>query len=320
MSMTVVLAKTYVARIIGGAASQEAIDMAGEAILRGYQDWQNKKYWRFLLKDTSATTAVTGVTATGASAVVNAPSAGAFDFVNQGQTVTISAGTATLAASTTVLSYTRNADGTIATITLTNSFGGSTNVSATLTFSAHIPVTVGVNDYNCPLDFNAPFTARLTVSPRLLMWRDQRWWDRIIIDQTVRGTPEDYTTYNPYSELTQNFGTTHLKFDRAPDAADLLFLRYYRKFNTTGSTIDMPDEFLYQFLDYCRNILLATKRAQDDPTGYADSVEKAAEGAAETDEMPTDDDDADQCMKSQWEMGDYNRPTHTNGPFDPYRY
>src|SRR6267142_2671916 len=315
MSITVVNAKIYITRIIGGAASQEAIDMAGEALIRGYQDWQGKKYWRFLQKDTSAATAVSGVTATSGQAVVNAPSTGAFDFVNVGQTVTISAGTATLAAGTLVSSYSRNSDGTIASITLSNNIGGSTNASATLTFSANIPITDGTNDYNLPNDFNAPFTARLTVTPRPLTWRDQRYWDRTIIDQTVRGTPSDYTTYNPYSELTQNFGTTHLKFDHIPDAADVLALRYYRKFLTTGTNVDMPDEFLYQFLDYCRNLLLEAKRAQDDPQAYAQSVKEAAEGAAETDEQPTDDDDADQCMKSQWEMGDWNRPLWGNGGF-----
>ena len=318
MSITTVNAKIYVARIIGGgASSQESLDMAGESILRGYQDWQGKKFWRFLLKDTTNTTALT-VTATSGSAVVNAPSSGALDFVNVGQTVTVS-GTATLPAGTTVSSYARNSDGTVASVTLSNVFGGVTDAAAVLTLGANIPVTAGTNDYNLPTDFNAPFTARLTVTPRPLTWRDQRWWDRVITDQTVRGTPLDYTTYNPYSELSQNFGTPHLKFDRIPDAADTLVLRYYRKFSTTGTNIDMPDEFLYQFLDYCRNILLATKRAQDDPAAYAQSVGAAAEGAAETDEEPTDDNDADQCMKSQWEMGDYNRPLWGNGSFDAFR-
>jgi hypothetical protein len=319
MSMTVVNAKIYVAGIIGGRSSQEALDMAGESILRAYQDWQNKKFWRFLLKDTSATTAVTGVTATAGSAVVNAPSTGAFDFVNPGQTVTISAGTATLAPGTTVSTVARNTDGTIASITLSVVVGGSTNVNATLTFSANIPIIAGTNDYNLPTDFNAPFTARLTVNPRTLEWRDQRYWDRMIVDQTQRGTPSEYTSYNPFSELTQNFGTMHLKFDRVPDVNDTLSLRYYRRFITTGTNIDIIDDYLYQFLDYARNILLAAKRAQDDPAAYAESVEKAAEGAAETDEEPTDDNDADQCMKSQWEMGDWNRPIWGNGQFDPMR-
>ena len=76
MSMTNVNAKLYIARVLGGGSSQDNIDAAAEALARGYSDWQEKKYWRFLLKDTSNNTLVTGVTATASSAVVNAPSTG----------------------------------------------------------------------------------------------------------------------------------------------------------------------------------------------------------------------------------------------------
>jgi hypothetical protein len=322
MSMTVVTAKIYVARIIGGGAqSQESLDMAGEAILRAYQDWQTKKFWRFLLKDTTVNAVVSGVTATSASAVVNAPSSGALDFVNVGVTVTIAASdTATLAAGTTVLSFTRGTDGTIATITLSNAFGGTTDTSATLTFTSPIPIIAGTNEYNLPDDFNAPFSARLTTTPRSLVWRDQRWWDRTITDQTVRGTPSDYTTYNPYSDLTQNFGTCRLKFDRIPNASDVLLLRYYRKFTTDGTNIDMIDDYLYQFLDYARNLLLATKRAQDDPAQFAKNVGMGLASADEDDEEPTDDNDVEQCMKSQYEVGPGPRMLWGNGDFSPFNY
>src|SRR5258706_2568880 len=217
MSMTVVAAKTYVARIIGGASSQEILEMGGEAILRSYQDWQAQKYWRFLLKDTSVVPTITGVTATAASAVINAPSTGAFDAVNIGQTVTISAGTATLAAGTTVSSYTRNTDGTLATITLSNAFGGTTTANATLTLSTHIPIQTGVNDYNLPLDFFAAATARfITNAQKYLTWRAQEYWDRVINDPTIVGVPSEFTTYNPNSERTQTYGETRLKFGGIP--------------------------------------------------------------------------------------------------------
>src|SRR5689334_20395097 len=213
MAMTLVNAKIYVARIIGGGAnSQEILDMAGEAIQRTYLEWQAKKFWRFLLKDTTNATAVTGVTATGASATVNAPSTGAFDFVNVGQTVTISSGTATLAADTTVSTVTRGSDGVVTAIVLSNAFGGTTNTNATLTFSANIPIRQGTNDYGLPNDFQAPFTCRLLTTPRTLTYRDQRAWDRMIVNQDNQGTPSDYTVYNTYSDLTQNYGTRRLKF------------------------------------------------------------------------------------------------------------
>lgn len=322
MSITVVNAKIYVARIIGGGAdSQESLDMAGEAILRAYQDWQNKKFWRFLRKDTSLTTAVTA-TVTKNSAVVSAPSSGALDFVNIGQTVTYSGSAGTLAASTTVSSYTRNSDGTIATITLSNAFGGGsyTTESGTLTFSANIPIIAGTNDYNLPLDYDKAYNARTLTVPRLLTWRDQDWWDRQITDPSVRGTPEDFTTYNAYSDATQNFGTKHLKFDRIPDVADTLLLRYYRRFNPSGTYVDMPDDYLYLFLDYCRTILLETKTAQDNPQAYGEGSRAAAEGAAEDDENTADNNDFDETMKSQYEMGFNNRRLWNNGDFEPYPY
>lgn len=319
MSMTVVNARRYVSRIIGGEASQEALDMADEAILRGYQDMQAKKFWRFLLKDTTLATSVASCNCSSGSATVSAPSTGAFDFVNVGQTVTVGAGdTVTLAADTTVSAVTRNSDGTVASITLSNAFGGTNDTSTTLTFSANIPIRQGSNDYALPTDFYAPFTAQFQTVPRNLIWRDQRYWDRVQVNQSIEGTPSEYTTYNPYSDLTQNFGTTRLKFDVIPSSADTLLLRYYRRFNTTGTNIDMPDDLLYQFLDYCRSLLLTTKKAQDDPAGFAAHAGGAVQGAAESDDEPTDDNDTDLYMKSQYEMGNGNQPLWRNGQFDPY--
>jgi hypothetical protein len=319
--MTTVNSKIYVARVLGGASSQEVLDMAGEALLRAYSDWQAQKNWRFLLKNTSLTTAVTGVTATAASAVVSPPSTAAFDFVNVGQTVAITSSTATLAASATVSSFARGSDGVITSITLSASFGGTTDAAATLTFGADIPVIAGTNDYNLPIDHSRPATARFTSNTkRLLIWREQAYWDRVIIDQTVQGLPAEFTTFNPYSELTQNFGENHMKFDRIPSANDVCRLLYYRRFNTTGTYVDIPDEYLYKFLDYARAILLEAKRAQDDPQGFHSSTLDSFQQAQQTDESRADGTDADECIKSQYEMGMYNRPLWTNGDFDSTRW
>jgi hypothetical protein len=321
MSMTLVAAKTYVARVVGGGASQESIDAAGEAILRGYQDWEGQKYWRFLLKDTSNTTAITGITATGVSAVVTAPSTGILDFVNVGQTVTISSGTATLAAGTTVSSVAKGLDGVTTSITLSNAFGGTTNANATLTFSADIPISAGTNLYNLPTDFSAAATGRMISNSRIfLTWRNQEYWDRMNPNQTIRGLPQEFTTYNPLSDLTQNFGEMLVKFDRIPDQDDVFQLRYFRKFNVTSTNIDMPDQYLYKFLDYCRSLLLEGKRAQDDPSGYRDSVIDSFKQAQENDEERNSENDADECIKSQYEMGSANRPLWGNGDFDAFRW
>lgn len=320
MSKTLVSAKQYVADIIGGRASQESLDMAGEAILRAYSDWEEKKFWIWLRKDTSLTTSVTGVTATGAATVVNAPTTGAFNFVNIGQTVTISSGTATLAAGTTVSSYTRDSSGNVATITLSNVFGGSTNTNATLTFSADIPIIAGTNEYNLPLDYNVAATAKFnsTNRHRVLIFRDQEYWDRVQPDESLRGMPAEFTSYNPVSELTQNYGDTRMRFDRIPDQNDTIRLRYFRKFNTSATSIDIPDALLYKFLDYARSLLLEAKRAKDNPQAYRDSVIDSMEQAAQGDNQRNTEDDINECIKSQHEMGLAGVPLWQNGDFNQF--
>jgi hypothetical protein len=318
--MTTVAAKLYIARVLGGGSSQETTDAAGEAILRGYSDWEDKKFWVFLRKDTSQTTAVGGMTATAASAVIVSTSTGFLNFVNIGQTVTIAAAdTATLPAGTTVSSYTRDSSGNIATVTLSNPFGGTTDTSATLTFSANIPIIIGVNEYNLPLDYNVGSNAKLITNlKRKLEWRDQEYWDRVQPDESLQGSPTEFTTYNPVSELTQNYGDTRLRFDRIPDATDTMLLRYYRKFTTGGTSVDMPDNVLYKFLDYCRSLCLEAKRAKDDPGGFRDSALDGMEQAAEGDEKKNSEDDVNECIKSQNEAGS-SGPLWRNGDFDQYR-
>lgn len=321
MSMTLTNAKIYVARPLGGAGNPDIIAMAGEAILRAYADWQNEKFWTFLLKDTSATTAVTGVTATAASATVNAPSVGAFDFVNVGQTVTVSSGTATLAADTTVSSVTRGSDGVITAIVLSNAFGGTTNTSATLTFSADIPLLTGVADYNLPLDFGGSYDARLMDGEKTKVdWIDFRQWESVTTDQTLQGLVERYTIYNPVSEGTQNYGTSRLRVFRVPNANRTLRLMYFRTFNTSATTIDVPDQYLYQFLDYARSIVLKLKIALDNPEGMIADAMAGFASAKQNDEQPNDDDDGDTRLKSPYEMGGGARPIVGNGEFSPYPY
>ncbi len=187
--------------------------------------------------------------------------------------------------------------------------------------STHIPIQTGVNDYNLPLDFFAAATARfITNAQKYLTWRAQEYWDRVINDPTIVGVPSEFTTYNPNSELTQNYGETRLKFDRIPDSTDTFQLRYYRRFNTTGTSIDMPDQYLYKFLDYARAIMLEAKRAQDNPGEYRDSQIDSFNQAQQNDEERTPENDADNCMKSMYEMGENQRPLWGNGDFDATRW
>src|ERR1051325_1602821 len=318
MPMTLANAKIYVARILAGGNSQDNLDRAGEAISRAYQEWESKKFWRFLLKDTSNGFRVAScvLTVGGSNATVSAPTSGTFDGVNVGVGVTILSGTATLAAGTTVSSINYNTDGTVASIVLSNVLGGTT-ATATLIFAGDIPIVAGTRLYNLPTDYNAAFGARLLTLKRELVWKDVRNWDRMIVDQTVQSTPSEFTTYNPFSELTQNYGQNRLMLDVIPSAADTLNLKYYRAFHQTATNIDMPEQYLNMFLDYARARVLETKRALDDPAAFIRSAESGQENAAENDEQPTDNDDDDCRLKSRTEMG-FQRPLWSNGQFDPF--
>ena len=312
MSMTVVNAKLYVCRVLGGSGSQESIDEAGEAILRAYQDWQNKHFWSFLLKDTSKSVALSITTAS--NTTVTPVTAGDLDFVNVGMTFTASNFTGTV----TVTVVTRGLDGVVTSITVDKT--ASTSATVTATWSMAIPLTVGTNDYAMPNDFNSAYTVRMLTNMRTLIKRDQRYWDRNITDQTQTGTPSEYTTYNPYSEATQNFGTLHMKFDVIPGTADTLLVRYYRKFVTTGINIDVPDDMLYQFLDYARGLLVANKAAKDNPAAFLKQVAEGAETAREADEEPSEDNDTDSVLKAGYENADWNRRLWGNGQFDATRW
>jgi hypothetical protein len=316
MSISRTDARVYIARIIGGANDPKVIDLAEESLIRGFSDWQTAKNWEGTLKDASLGFSVSPLTATGASAVVNA-TAGNLDAVNIGNTVTISSGTATLAPNTTVLSYTRNTDGTIATITLSNPFGGTTNAAATLTFSGDIPIIAGTSDYNVPSDFWKPYTARMTgsASTWALEFIRPRYWHRRVLNTTVQGLVEAYTVFNAYSPNTQHFGTKRLRVYRVPSQSNTLQLAYYRKLNALSDPLDMEDVHTYKFLDLCRSILLATKRAIDAPTEYIKEANVGLENAMTDDEEISEDED--KRIISQMEMGDSQRPLWSNGEFNP---
>lgn len=317
MSMTTAAAKTYIARILGGASSTPILAMAEEALYRAYEDFQLMKNWDFLLKDTSLGFSVSGCTATASSASVSAPSTGAFDGVNVGMTVTIAAAdTATLASATTVSTITYSSDGTVASITLSNAFGGTTDTSATLTFTGDIPIIASTDSYNAPPDFYAPYSARFTEDPQgPIQYVSPLWWDKVQRNHDANSGTAWYTIFNPYSELSQNYGTKRLRVFGLPDTTNILRLKYYRSFVKTGTYVDMPDDMLYSFLDYGRTLLLETKRAQDDPISYINRVEKKI--GKSTDEGSIEENDDDR-LKSPYE-GPSRGPLWGNGEFDPFR-
>ncbi len=315
--MTLANAILYVSRPVGGAGNPEIRAMAAEAIQEAYSDWQIAKFWTFLLKDTSATTAISGLV-TKTSATVTPTTAGQFDCVNIGQTVTYAGVAGTLAAAS-VASFVRGTDGVITSITLDVAFGGGsyTTETGTLTFSANIPLIAGTREYNLPNDFGGAHGARLLDGEKNdVDWIDIRQWDKGTGDQTLQGNVSMYTTYNPASEGGQNFGTSRMRVFKTPNAARTLELKYFRLFNTSATSIDVPDQYLYQFLKHARSIIVANKIAMDNPEGL---ITQAAQGFSATqvsDEQPNDDEDGDARLKSPYEQM-IRGPIVGNGEFWP---
>lgn len=308
MSITRDLAKTFISRVVGGAGSPQILQMCEEALLVSFNDWENAKNWKFLLKDTGNGFQVTGVTLA-ASTSVTPPSSGAFDAVNIGVTVS---GTG-ITAGTTVASYTRNLDGTIATIVLSIAATVQTNI--TLTFGPDIPIQVSVNEYNAPSDFRKPYHARLISRVKWpLSYIEYRDWNRIVLDQTTPGAIEAYTVYNPVSPLTQNYGTKRLRVFRIPHQTDSMFMQYYRVFFPLADPLDFPNAYLYSFLKYAQWKLVEMKNSQDERLVSLEKVGLAQlAGCMVDDEEETEDHEI--RMKSQIEASAEIRPLWTNGEF-----
>jgi len=316
--MTLTAMATEVAKSIGGHNTSVTVDLATSAIKASIADWNAAKNWNFLLKDTAAGFSVAGCTLTQGTSSVSAPSSGAFDGVNVGVTVTAT-GTATLAAGTTVSSLTRSTTGTVATIVLSNSFGGTTDSNGTLTFSGDIPIIASTNEYNLPTDFQSPYAARLTTNPRLLVFIQYREWNKKIVNQSTTGSVDAYTVYNPISPQTQNYSTYRLRVFSTPSAADTLHLQYFRKMDVDATTVDVPDEYLYMLIDYAIWRFIRLKNTEDTRLPHLYEVAQASLAKAMSDDEELADDEELRLI-SQLEAWTGNRPLWGNGQFNPVDY
>jgi hypothetical protein len=264
MSMTVVNAKIYVSRIAGGANNSSILDMASEAILRAYEDWEVATNWSFLLTDTSKGFIVRDVINT-TSAVISAPSVGAFDGVNPGVTVTATG------VSTTVKTVTRNVTtGHVDTIELTAAGTANPSPGVPFTFGPNIPLVTATTAYSAPANFRTRYHAKLMTLCTAVDYIEGRVWYKTHPDLTLTGMPIHYTV---------NYGTKELNVYPSPTAAagngDLLFLQYYRSYDKTATLIDIPDAHLYRFLDYAQWRLLEKKNALDARLGTIEAAAKA---------------------------------------------
>lgn len=170
--------------------------------------------------------------------------------------------------------------------------------------SSPISVVAGTDTYTLPTAFKKPYTARLLTNPRTLEWIDPRVYDRMVPVQTQQTTPTHYTVYNP-SSFDPAVQANKLKLIGVPGAADTLLVRYYRPIaapSAGSDLIDIPDLYLYKFLDYARGHFLLTKdpRNEKAPMWVSLMAKKLAEAVSEDDD---DTEDENIRFMSQMEVG-----------------
>lgn len=313
--MTRTNAKKFISKGLGGQNVGTVLQMADEAITQGFEDWQAAKNWYFMLKDTAAGFLVTGVSWTGVVSSINAPVTGAFDGINIFSTIS----GAGIQNGTTITAFTRNTDGTIASITLSLPTTG-TQTGITVTIGGEIPLVCGQQEYNLFPDFLAPYHSRMLSKRLPLDYIQYRYWNQKIVDHTIQGLPVAYTVYNPVSAETQNFGVYRMRLFRIPNGIagtqyDTITQQYYRKFNFASDPLDIPDRYLMKFLNYCQWLFLAKKDAVNERLPQMEKIAMSSLQSAMTDDEELAEEEEQTRLVSQMEAGLIPRPLWSNSQF-----
>lgn len=268
MSMLFSAAKLLVARTLGADSNDtDRLAAAGDAIAAAIEEWNLRRDWSFLLMDTSNGFSVAGCTSNGANpSVITTTTPLGFIGVNVGQTAT-----------TGVTSWTVASVDSPTQFTATVQQGGS----GTLTFSADIPVRVGVDTYSLPSPIKRPHTVRLTINQRTLQYKDQRWIDRSFVNQSPNTLPSYYNLFNTYTfaanPTTGSRGQNGaIRLFPFPGIADTMRVRYYRPIaQPTGDSdyMDLPDRYVYALLELGKYYFLQGHDAENPRTG--ESKERA---------------------------------------------
>lgn len=248
MAMLLTDAQFYVCRIYGGTNNNVLLAQALDAIKSTFELWQRKHNWHFLLQDTTQTFAVVSSSAT--SATLTTAVSNGFKNVLVGMTVT---GT-NIPAGTTVQSIESNAS-----LTMTAAATGVIT-TASITFGGTIPIIAGTDTYTLPTKFWKPYSCRLVTNAKNpLTYVQQNEVDATTYDQTVASPVTAYTVYNPTDFDASGTQQSKIKFFNVPSQNDTVLLRYYRPFDPSRTYLDIPDGYLYTFLDCAQIKLLLIK-------------------------------------------------------------
>ena len=249
MSMTLANADIYISRIIGGAGDTAIIAQARDALKGAMEELLHRNNWTYLRQDTSVSFTVGGCDLQAGGVIETTEN---FNRVAEGMAV---AGTDVVAGAK-VASFNSNTNLVVSPVNPTPNAG-----PLTLTFSGNITIVAGTDLYDLPALVWKPMSARLISSQfRPLAYIQPGKYDDISYDQSVQGSVVAYTLYNAKSHDTDNQRGV-LRLIRVPSAADVVLVKYYRLPSFDGTDVDVPDEYLYTFLDFARLHLLRSKDA-----------------------------------------------------------
>ena len=310
MSMTRADAKNYIARVLSAVQSQQAQIWAEESIQRAFTDFQLARNWEFLLKDTSNTRVIGSISYQTSVKTYTVAYAGQFDGLNIGQTLYSSA----FADGQNVISdIAYDTTGRITAFTLTD-FPYSTTISQT-TCTDDIVIVPGQEEYNLPPDFYAPATTRILgdAGYKIDYIRNGLWY-RAAVAPDTRGAVDFYSLFNPHSSATTGNGITRMRLRYPPSDSGVIRMEYFRVFDKDSDPLDIPDDFLYKFLDYCRALILEVRRAAEEPSVYAQRALAGLSSAAMADSEIVDDEELG--LQSQMSVYAGNRRLWSNGAYD----
>ena len=310
MSMTRADAKNYIARVLSAVQSQQAQIWAEESIQRAFTDFQLARNWEFLLKDTSNTRVVGSIPFLTSVKTYSVATSGQFDGLNVGQTLKASAFTG---GKNVISAITYDDTGRIISFTLTD-FPAATVISQ-VTCTDDIVVVPGQEEYNLPPDFYAPSTTRLLGDNgyKIDYVRNGLWYRAAVAPET-RGIVDFYSLFNPNSAATTGNGITRMRLRYPPSDAGVIRMEYFRVFNKDSDPLDIPDDFLYKFLDYCRALILESRSAAEQPAMYAQRALAGLSSAAMADAETVDDEEV--ALHSQMSVYAGNRRLWSNGAYD----
>lgn len=285
MSMTRADAKNYIARVLSAVSSQQAQVWAEEAIQRAFTDFQLARNWEFLLKDTSSVRNLDLVNYLNNNEATPY-TAGQFNGLNVGQTLYSSLAFNSTGGKNTIKEIQYDAYGVPVKLVFDLVHGTSSITPFTTTAAGDIVINAGQSDYNLPEDFYAPATTRILGSSgyKVEYIRNGLWYK-------AASMPDENGIVEFYSLFNGTNGSPKLRLRFPPQKDDVLRIEYFRQFKRNDDPIDIPDDLLYKFLDYCRALVLEVRSAAEQPAAFASRALSGLGQAALADSEPVDDED-----------------------------